>query len=325
MPGTTEEHPFSARVYGPVPSRRLGRSLGVDLVPFKACPYDCVYCQLGPTTKLTRSRACFFPAKELLKQVIERATASRPDYITLAGSGEPTLYAGLGDLARGIKAATDIPLALLTNGALFMDEEIRHDAALCDLVLPSLDAGDEEFFQWVNRPLQGITLAEVAEGLERFREGYKKPIWLEVMIIQGLTEQRPRIRAIAELAKRIRPDKIQLNTPIRPVSRDFVFPATNERLEHLCSFFEPRAEVIAEPPRSGKRAPVAPEKAAPILEMLRRRPCTLEDICTGLGTSAPGTLKVLEALVRDGEAQGVLRQSRYYFRATRGEPEAGRP
>ncbi len=319
------EHRLSARVYGPVPSRRLGRSLGVDLVPFKTCSYDCVYCQLGPTTKLTAERAPFFPVQGLLHEVIARAKASKPDFITLAGSGEPTLYLGLGELVEGIKAATDIPIALLTNGALFKEEQIRRDAALCDLVIPSLDAGDEEFFQWVNRPVNGLTLEEVTEGLVLFRESYRKPIWLEVMVIQGMTEQPKRLREIAKRAKRFKPDKIQLNTPIRPSSRDFVFPLGLERLEQLCSFFEPRAEVIAEPPRPVKRAPVAPDEAAPVLEMLWRRPCTLEDICAGLGTSAPGTLKVLEALVREGKARGLFRQGRYFFDAARGEPKGQVP
>jgi len=318
-----DARPVASRVYGPVVSRRLGRSLGVDLVPYKACPYDCVYCQLGPTTRLTKVRAAFFPARDLLREVLTRTQTTQPDYITLAGSGEPTLYEGLGALVEGIKAATKVPVALLTNGALFGDPEVRREAALCDLVIPSLDAGEEGLFQWVNRPLEGLTLEKLTEGLVLFRDSYRGPIWLEVMVIQGLTEQRRHLCAIAERAEAIRPDKIQLNTPIRPSANDFVFPVGMEQLEEFCALFDPKAEVIAQPPKGGTRAPLSPEAAAPILEMLWRRPCTLEDICAGLGTSAPGALKVLESLVNEGKVHGVLRSGRYFFDATRAGREQG--
>jgi wyosine [tRNA(Phe)-imidazoG37] synthetase (radical SAM superfamily) len=289
-----DPRPVASRVYGPVSSRRLGRSLGVDLVPYKACPYDCVYCQLGPTTRLTATRATFFPVRDLVHEILAKAETFKPDTITLAGSGEPTLYRALGALIGGIKAATKVPVALLTNGALFGDPEVRREAALCDLVIPSLDAGEESFFQWVNRPVEGLTLEKITEGLVLFRDAYRGPIWLEVMVLQGLTEQHRHLRAIAERAKPMRPDKIQLNTPIRPSASDFVFPVGLARLEEFCSFFDPKAEVIAQTSKGGTCAPVCPEAAAPILEMLWRRPCTLEDICAGLGTSAPGALKVLE-------------------------------
>ncbi len=320
-----DDRPAASRVYGPVLSRRLGRSLGVDLVPYKACPYDCVYCQLGPTTRLTKARATFFPARDLLREVLARIQTTQPDYVTLAGSGEPTLYEGLGALVEGIKAATKVPVALLTNGALFGDPEVRREAALCDLVIPSLDAGEEDFFQWVNRPVKGLTLEKVTEGLVLFRDSFRGPLWLEVMVLQGLTEQRRHLRAIAERAKTIRPDKIQLNTPIRPSANDFVFPVGMQRLEEFCAFFDPKAEVIAQPPKGGTRAPLSPEAATPILQMLWRRPCTLEDICGGLGTSAPGALKVLESLVSEGKVHGVLRSGRYFFDATREGREQGQP
>lgn len=306
-----------SRVYGPVPSRRLGRSLGVDLVPFKTCPYNCVYCQLGPTTRHTSERAPFFPVAAVTAEVLERASASRPDVITLAGSGEPTLFAGLGDLIEGIKAASDVPVALLTNGALFRDPEVRREAALADFVLPSLDAGDDAFFQWVNRPVEGLTLDEVTDGLVRFRDAYRGRIWLEVMVLQGYTELPQHLRAIAARARRIRPDAVQLNTPVRPAVFDFVRPLPEERLASLCSLFEPAAEVIAEARRATESAPPARADAERILALLSRRPCTLEDVCTGLATVAPGTLKVLEALLREGRVSERLRAGRIFYQVKR--------
>lgn len=313
----TRRPPPSGHVYGPVMSRRLGRSLGVDLVPFKTCCYDCVYCQLGSTTVLTSKRSPFFALDETVREILVKAKASNPDFITLAGSGDPTLYCGLGALVEAIKAATDIPVALLTNGALFKDEDLRREAALCDVVLPSLDAGDEELFQWVNRPVKGLTLEEVTEGLVLFRQSYPKPIWLEVMVLRGVTEKPERIRALAERAKHIKPDKIQLNTPVRPGYRDYVFPVTPDRLEKLASLFEPKGEVIASPPAQAGSTWVVPELAEAILALLWRRPCTLADICLGLGSGAPETLKTLESLVAQGKVQGLLHRGRYFFYATK--------
>ncbi len=306
-----------SRVYGPVPSRRLGRSLGVDLVPFKTCPYNCVYCQLGPTTRHTAERAAFFPAQAVAADVLDKVQTSRPDVITVAGSGEPTLNTGLGDLIEAIKVATEVPVALLTNGALFRDPEVCREAALADLVLPSLDAGDEEFFQWVNRPVEGLTLDEVTEGLVRFREVYRGGIWLEIMILQGFTELPQQLHAIAERARRIRADSIQLNTPVRPATFDFVRPVAHDRLASFCEWFEPEAKVVAEDPAEAKKAQPSCADAERILGLLGRRPCTLQDVCSGLGTVAPGTLKVLEVLVREGQVSERLRGGRVFYQAKR--------
>ena len=203
--------------------------------------------------------------RDLVKEILAKAETFKPNTITLAGSGEPTLYKALGALIGGIKAKTKVPVALLTNGALFWDPEVRREAALCDLVIPSLDAGEEYFFQWVNRPVEGLTLEKITEGLVLFRNSYQGPIWLEVMVLQGLTEQRRHLRAIAERAEAIRPDKIQLNTPIRPSASDFVFPVGLERLEEFRALFDPKAEVIAQPSKGRICAPVCPEAAAPTL------------------------------------------------------------
>ncbi len=303
-------------MYGPVPSRRLGRSLGVDLVPFKTCPYDCVYCQLGPTTRHTSERSPFFPVQATVADVLETVSTSRPDVITMAGSGEPTLNAGLGDLIAGVKAGTDVPVALLTNGALFRDPEVRREAALADMVLPSLDAGDDEFFQWVNRPVEGLGLDEVTEGLVRFREAYRGQVWLEVMVLHGYTEMPRQLDAIATRARRIRPDAIHLNTPVRPAVFDFVRPVSHARLASFCDRFEPKAEVVAEEPAQIGSAPRSHADAESILGLLGRRPCTLEDVCSGLGTVAPGTLKVLAALVREGRVGERLRNGRVFYQVT---------
>lgn len=296
----------AGHVYGPVPSRRLGRSLGVDLVPMKSCPYDCIYCQLGPTRRLTVRRQTFAPVACIVDEV-RRALdrGAPPDAITLAGSGEPTLYTPLGGLIAALKAITQIPVVLLTNGALFGDADLRREAALADRVLPSLDAGDEEFFQAVNRPHDTLTLEKVVAGLEAFRAEYAGPIWLEVMVVARRTDRGLRLQRTAKQGQRIRPDRIQLNTPVRPGRLDRSAIVARERLEALCALFTPRAEVIAdfEPtPGSGFEDREALQRR--LLDLLARRPCTLDDAVAGLSASPNAVVKALAAL----QSVGLVRQ-----------------
>ncbi len=305
-----------ASVYGPVPSRRLGSSLGVDVVPLKACSYDCIYCQLGPTRTLSAERAAFFPVEQILADVRARmALWPPPDTITIAGSGEPTLYSELGRLIAGIKAITETRVALLTNGGLFDRPEVRAGARGADIVLPSLDAGDEKTFVEVNRPAPGITLAGVVEGLSAFRREFDGAIWLEVMVVAGINDSPAQIRRIASLAKRIAPDRVQLNTPVRPTFEERAAPVPAERLAELCGLFTPSAEVIAEFHPDVATADERAAESSEVLELLLRRPCTMEDVAAGLDLHPNHVVKVLSDLERRGEVHRVLREGHVYWRA----------
>ena len=310
------------RVYGPVPSRRLGLSLGVDLVPFKACPYDCIYCQLGPTRCLTTQREAFFPVEGLVEEVkraLERGP--RPDVITLAGSGEPTLYKPLGELIQALKAFTDLPVVLLTNGALFGDPALRREAALADRVLPSLDAGDEDDFRTVNRPHESLTLESVVAGLEAFRREYAGPIWLEVMVLAGFTDREPRLRLIAEQARRIRPERIQLNTPVRPSALGPEAIVRRERLEEMCALFTPAAEVMAHfTPARRARVRGEEDLQKGLLELLSRRPCTVEDAAAGLGAAPNEVVKALAVLEASGRVGSRVHGQRRFYQVQGGAP-----
>jgi wyosine [tRNA(Phe)-imidazoG37] synthetase (radical SAM superfamily) len=309
-------------VYGPVPSRRLGLSLGVDLVPFKACPCDCVYCQLGPTRRLTTERETFFPVAVLVEQV-QRALEKgpRPDVITLGGSGEPTLYVPLGGLIEALKTITDIPVVLLTNGALFGDEAIRREAALADRVLPSLDAGDEEMFRAVNRPHESLTLASIVAGLEAFRREYAGPIWLEVMVVAGITDREPPMRLIAEKARRIAPDRIHLNTPVRPSSLGASGAVSRERLQAFARLFTPEAEVIADfkpsPVEANHRSGGLEDR---LLDLISRRPCTVEDAAAGLAAAPNEVVKALAVLELSGQVTSRMQGSRRFYQAEGDRP-----
>jgi wyosine [tRNA(Phe)-imidazoG37] synthetase (radical SAM superfamily) len=283
-------------VYGPVPSRRLGRSLGLDLVPYKTCSYDCAYCQLGRTTRRTLRRAEYVPVDELIRQMRERpARCERPDYISLAGSGEPTLHSGLGKIIHRIKQVTDIRLALLTNGSLFHDPQVRREAAGADLVLPSLDAGDEEVFKRVNRPAAGLTFEKMLGGLVNFREEYVGPIWLEVMLVGGINDDPLSLERIRAAALKAKPDRIQLNTVTRVPAETSALRIPLDELQRIRDFFGERAEIIADYPAGEIKVESAVNEME-IMEMLARRPCSLEDIASGLRINRMVVAKELDRL-----------------------------
>ncbi len=215
-------------IYGPVPSRRLGRSLGIDLVPFKTCTYDCVYCQLGRTTNKTLKRAEYIAVPDILRELEEKLTsADRPDYISLAGSGEPTLNSGIGELIRQIKKLTDIPVAVLTNGSLLWQDEVQDALMAADLVLPSLDAGDEFLFGYVNRPHRDITFMRMIGGIATFAKRFPGEVWLEILLLAGVTGIASEVKKIAALANHIKPTRIQLNTAWRPCAEEFAQALTS--------------------------------------------------------------------------------------------------
>ncbi len=296
-------------VYGPVPSRRLGRSLGVDLVPLKTCTYDCVYCQLGRTTDKTVRRRRWADPADVVAQVRGRL-GSGPDVIALAGSGEPTLHSGLGEVVAGIKDITDVPVAVITNGSLLGLSEVRKALDGADIVLPSLDAPSEDLFRRVNRPHTSLHLAGLVDGLVSFRAGYTGEIWLEVMLLAGVTDAVAEVRGLAELAARIAPDRIQLNTAVRPPAESFAAPVDGVTLDELAALFTPHAEVIADLPAS---AGVGIAAQADVLELLSRRPCTVADIASGLGIHHGEALKAATALVNQGAAQLHTHQGRSFY------------
>lgn len=303
-------------VFGPVPSRRLGRSLGVDLVPFKVCPYDCIYCQLGRTTKRTVERADYAAPESILAE-IDRAMESSPgqDVITLSGSGEPTLYSRIGELIPALKSHTGLPVAVLTNGSLLWDPRVREDLAEADIVLPSLDAGDERLFRYVNRPHPAISFERMVRGLQDFRKAYTGQIWLEVFLLAGVTAMEAEVRSIAKIAHTLSPDRVQLNTVTRPPAEGFAHPVPPERMESLAAAFGGAAEVLGVARIRSKvhRPATRPDKEERIQELIRRRPCTLEDIASGLGIHPLEALKLAESLVRSGQASTTCHGSETFY------------
>ena len=300
-------------VFGPVPSRRLGRSLGVDLVPFKVCTYNCIYCQLGPTTTKTIERDDYVPVDEVLAQLDRKLRSDTAiDYITMSGSGEPTLDLSIARVIRHVKEITAIPVAVLTNGSLLHDQRVRSDCADADVVIPTLAAPDEELYQRIHRPAQGLTLESLVGSLELFRRDYQGQIWLEVFLLDGINDAEEHVRRIAQHAARIRPDRIQLNTAVRPTAETEARAVPRRRLESFCDAFRPRAEVIAE--FSAIHDDQAQQvRREDVVTLLSRRPCTIEDIAAGLGIHRNEALKYVGELLQDGKVRKVIREGAAYF------------
>ena len=314
---------MDSHVFGPVPSRRLGRSLGVDLVPYKTCTYDCIYCQLGTTTCKTTERREWVPLDEVLED-LKAALDSRPDVITLSGSGEPTLHCGLSDLIGGIKSLTDVPVAVLTNGSLLWDPAVRSGLREADLVVPSLDAGDERQFQRVNRPHEDITFERMVDGLAAFRQEFSGRYWLEVLLLGGITAVPAEVERIAEIARRIGPDCVHLNTAIRPPADAAARPVPKADLERLAAAFDPGATVIADYPDTPAEGEFAARRGD-VLNLLSRRPCTVEDIAGGLGLHRNEVVKYVQELVDERLLSASAADGRVYYAATGQGPDRDGP
>nr|MBN1229190.1 radical SAM protein [Anaerolineae bacterium] len=196
-------------VFGPVPSRRLGQSLGIDTIPLKTCNWNCVYCQLGRTQPLINERREYIPRKTILAQVRDALAAHRPgdiDWVTFVGSGEPTLHSGIGWLIQEVKAAGSLPVAVITNGSLLYLAEVRDALAAADAVMPSLDAGTVELYRRINRPHPEATFERLVDGLIAFRHQYGGKLWIEVMLVRGLNDTEPALQDIAAVLRRVNPD-----------------------------------------------------------------------------------------------------------------------
>jgi len=291
-------------IFGPVPSRRLGRSLGIDLVPLKTCTYDCIYCQLGRTTCKTLQRKKWFPLDEIVEELREKISSS-PDYITLAGSGEPTLYSRIGELIEKIRSMTDIPVAVLTNGSLFWQKDVRRELMGANLVIPSLDAGNPVMFQAVNRPHRDISFEQMLEGLIAMKYEFRGLYWLEVFFLGGYTAIPGEGQAIARCARLIKPDLVQLNTVTRPPSEDYAAGVCRTHLEKLAGLFVPRAAVIADYRDIHGKAEFTATRDT-VLEMIKRRPCSIEDIAGGLGIHPNEAAKHVGELLAIGRIEQLL-------------------
>ncbi|OQY07524.1 MAG: hypothetical protein B6I22_02860 [Desulfobacteraceae bacterium 4572_123] len=301
-------------LFGPVPSRRFGRSLGVDLTPYKTCSFDCVFCQLGRTPKQTIARKKYVPIDDVLSELDTwLKTDGQADYITLSGSGEPTLHSDFGQIFDFVHGNSNIPTVLLTNGTMLYHPEVRDAAARSDVVKVSLSAWDQESYEWVNRPHSKLNFEQQVQGQIDFRARFNGKLYMEVFLLKGINGMEKDVRKIAEIAKKIAPDRIQLNTAVRPPAEEFAAPLSREQMEAFTKLFDPPAEVIAE--FSTARLKDIKANQETVLAMLKRRPCTAEQIGEVFSMHLNEVSKYLGKLIRTEKIQAERRNGAVYYAA----------
>lgn len=307
-------------LFGPVNSRRLGLSLGIDLVPAKICNYDCVYCEVGATSNLTCERKEYIPTAEILAEIdqllADKERLALIDVFTVTGTGEPTLHSDLGKVIRYIKEKTDKPVAVLTNGSLFYIPAVRQALMAADIVIPSMDSARGSSFRRVNRPALCADLEASIDGIASFCREFKGQVWLEILLVSGMNDSDEDIAALKEAVAVIKPDRIQLNTVARPPRESFAAPETRARLDEIAADlgldFEGEVDILVDFSKR-IREKFMPIVESEIVDMLKRRPCTASDICEALNLDELGADEVLVRLVKDGAIHIQLHSGKQYY------------
>jgi len=307
-------------LFGPVPSRRLGISLGVDLVPLKTCTLNCIYCECGRTTHLTLERKEYVPFTTVKEELtFYFADNPKPDYITFSGSGEPTLNSRIGDVLRFIEnQIPDISVALLTNGTLFPEKQVREDVKDASVVIPSLDAATEKIFKKINRPSPHLQVDTIIDGLVRFRKEYSGKIWLEVFIVPGMNDTKQELTALKQAIEKIEPDQVQLNMLDRPGPVSTLRAATWKELEQVIHFWQlDNVSIIADVSERKELLSYRKDTESAILGTIARRPCTLKDLSEILGLQINEVNKYLDVLEADGKIKMVKQKRGFFYQLKR--------
>ena len=305
-------------LFGPVPSRRFGRSLGIDLNPYKTCSLDCVFCQLGRTTDKTVTRKEYVPTQDVLFELESwLKNDGVADYITLSGSGEPTLHSRFGEVLRFIRENSEISALLLTNGTMLHLPEVREGASFADIVKVSLSAWDQASYAWVNRPHPRLRFQELIKGQKGFRYEFTGELWMEVFLVKGMNSMRDDVLKISELAKQIGPDRVQLNTAVRPPAEDFAEALSKKYMETLTHLFQQKTEVIADF-KAKKTAGVRANQET-IFSMLQRRPCTADQIADAFEMHLNEVSKYIGILMRNNQIHMERKNSSVYYAVKNGK------
>ena len=279
------------------------KSLGIDLIPRKTCSFDCIYCQVGKTTDRIMESSSFVPVSEVIDELEDIISKTPPDVITLAGSGEPTLNADIGDVISGIKKITSIPITLLTNGSLLWDVRVREKIMGVDILIPTLSTVYDDTFNKIHRPHPDLKLTDIIKGLKDTRKEFKKNIFLEVVLLSGLNDTEKEISGLSKVIKEINPDRVQLNTVVRPPSDPGAMSLSNEKLEEIKDYLGGRTEIIANVPLE-KRKSIPGSKIEHIIEMMKRRPVTADDISKTLDIEKDE----IEKLIKELRIKGQIRE-----------------
>jgi len=304
-------------IFGPVPSRRLGMSLGVDLVPRKVCSLNCVYCEVGRTTKLTLERREYIKSEDIKKELIDYFKKNPdPDYITFSGSGEPTLNIKLGEILEFIKTnKPNIPAAVLTNGTMLFHKSVREQLKGADVVLPSLDAATQEVFNKINRPVKNFTIDKYIKGLIEFRKEFSGKIWLEVFILPGYNDAKQELTKLRKIILDIKPDLVQLNTLDRPGTVKNIRGATRLEMEQVREVLGlDNVEIVSSVHKRKNIQSYRKDIETAIIETIARRPCTLSDLTEILGLHINEINKYLDVLEREGKIETNIQERGIFYK-----------
>lgn len=305
-------------VYGPVPSRRLGQSLGVDTIPLKTCNWNCVYCQLGRTEPVVAGRREYIPRDDILAEVREALEQHQPgeiDWVTFVGSGEPTLHSSTGWLIAQVKALTEIPVAVITNGSLLYRADVREELAPADVVMPTLDAGTAELYRRINRPHPSLTFERLTGGLITFAREYEGTLWVEFMLIRGLNDTEEALRDVARVFEQVRPDEIHINLPMRPPAEIWVESQDEEGLMRAQAILGDVARVV-HPAEGTFDLSGYDTLVDAVVGIITRHPMREEELVRTLERWAPGEVQaVLQSLSASGQAQLVARLGAHFWSA----------
>ncbi|MDF1613760.1 radical SAM protein [Desulfurivibrio dismutans] len=319
-------------IFGPVNSRRLGISLGIDLLPPKICNFNCIYCEVGPTTEFTNERGEYADTAAIIAEIeafrADEAAVARLDVLTITASGEPTLHLGLGEIIAHCKKKIAKPVAVLSNGSLLHDPQVRRELAQADIIIPSLDAARDESFRRINRPDRQCRLSEIIDGLVAFRREFTGHYWLEILLAKGINDTPADLAALAAAVARIKPERVQLNTVARPPLESFARPLRAEELRAAAAALPVTVDILTDraadaPPlvrdvlasKRGRR-----EDEEEVLHLLRRRPCTAADISTALGMERERVDQATAQLTAAGHVgTSHHRDQKYYIVLPRGQ------
>jgi len=299
-------------ILGPVPSRRLGKSLGIDLIPPKTCTYNCIYCQIMiDTTNMTIDRKEWVPFDTVIEQLKSKLN-SKPDIITITGCGETTLYSRIGELIDKIKSLTNTKIAVLTNGSLLWMPDVRQELLNADIVMPNLDAGDELVYHKVNRPHKDLSFDNMVEGLIDFRKEFSNQYWLEIFLLQSMTANDDQIGKLKNIIDRVSPDRIQLNTVTKPTWDFCPGAVSKDEIKNYCKLFGDNAEIIADYSKIDTEKDLAISKDD-LIKFLEKEPCTLNDISKNFNLNRMEIIKFIDELYSKEKINSEKRNGELYY------------
>ncbi len=292
-------------IFGPVPSRRLGLSLGINIIPFKTCSYNCIYCEVGKTTELTIDRKSFFDVKEIKDEFVAAVNrAGHIDYVTFSGSGEPTLNADLGNLIRFVKSFKKYKVAVLTNGSLMFRDDVVEDLLEADVVIPSLDSATESSFRKINMPHKNLEIGRIIDGIAKFSRQFGGEIWLEILFVKGVNDSKSDIEILCDvIEKKIAASRVQIGTVDRPPAYAHAKKLSDTKMMSIYAYMKSRLKNVDIIGSFNKENDVFYDDIErSVLKMINIRPCSKEELMETFGVDEQKISKIIDKLIQESKA-----------------------